>query len=76
MITLATTANVHDGKIRDAFAWAVKASKYINEKFGTKMCRQDPAMKRNSDFAAGFSFCALFFSGQACQVSLLKKKFF
>jgi hypothetical protein len=37
MITTVRTANVHDGKIREALAWALKATKFLNEKFGTNI---------------------------------------
>ena len=29
------TANIHEGKIQEAFSLAVKAAKFLNEKFGT-----------------------------------------
>jgi len=31
MITFVRTATIHDGKVQDAFAWAVKVANYINE---------------------------------------------
>jgi hypothetical protein len=37
MITTVLTANIHDGKMQEAFALAQKATKYMNEKFGTNM---------------------------------------
>lgn len=33
MITWVRTANIHDGKIQEAFSWAAKAANYINKKF-------------------------------------------
>jgi hypothetical protein len=33
MITLIRTANMHDGKGHEAFAWAIKLGHYLNEKF-------------------------------------------
>lgn len=33
MITRVRTANMHDGKGHEAFAWAVKVATYINENF-------------------------------------------
>ena len=33
MITWVRTASIHDGKVEDSFAWAVKVANYINEKF-------------------------------------------
>ena len=33
MITWVRTANMHDGKGQDAFAWAVKVAHYVNGKF-------------------------------------------
>jgi hypothetical protein len=35
MITSVTTASVHDGKLTEAIAWAVKATNYLRDKFGT-----------------------------------------
>jgi hypothetical protein len=37
MITAVLTANVHDGKMQDAFSVGLKAARYMNEKFGTNM---------------------------------------
>jgi len=34
MITVVRTANIHDGKIDAAFAWAVKIAKYGRDKLG------------------------------------------
>jgi len=33
MYTWTRTANIHDGKLQDAFVWAVKVMKYINQKY-------------------------------------------
>jgi len=33
MITWQRTADIHDGKLQETFAWAVKVTKYINQKF-------------------------------------------
>ena len=33
MITWMRTADIHDGKIDEAFSWAVKVANYINKKF-------------------------------------------
>ena len=33
MITWVRTANIHDGKINEAFEWAAKVASYINKKF-------------------------------------------
>ena len=37
IITTVRTANIHDGKMQEAWVWAVKAAKYLNEKFGTNV---------------------------------------
>lgn len=33
MITWVRTADIHDGKMNEAFAWAVKVAAYLNKKF-------------------------------------------
>jgi hypothetical protein len=33
MITWVRTANIHDGKAQDAFAWAIKVAKYVSANF-------------------------------------------
>lgn len=33
MITWVRTADIHDGKLNEAFAWAVKVTAYLNKKF-------------------------------------------
>jgi hypothetical protein len=33
MITFVRTADIHDGKLRQAFTWAAKVASYVNQKF-------------------------------------------
>ena len=37
MITFVRTANIHDGKMQDAMAWAVKTATYISQNLGVNV---------------------------------------
>lgn len=37
MITSVVTADIHDGKLADAFAWAAKAAGYVSKQLGTNL---------------------------------------